>query len=57
LTNMESGPGQFVMALNGQEGENILSYFDERNGKNWAGPEHWRIQRIKKGCTKPQNQC
>lgn len=49
LTTMKSGPGQFVMALNGQEGENILSYFDERSGKNWAGPEHWRIQRIKKG--------
>jgi condensin complex subunit 2 len=44
-----AAPGQYVMALNGEEGENILSYFDERGGKNWAGPEHWRIQRIKKG--------
>ena len=44
-----AGPGQYVMALSGEEGENILSYFDERGGKNWAGPEHWRIQRIKKG--------
>jgi len=43
------GPGQYVMALSGEEGENILSYFDERGSKNWAGPEHWRIQRIKKG--------
>jgi len=42
-------PGKFIMALSGQEGENILSYFDEKGGKNWAGPEHWRIQRIKKG--------
>lgn len=42
-------PGRYVMALSGEEGENILSYFDERGGKNWAGPEHWRIQRIKKG--------
>ena len=49
LTDIKGAPGRFVMALNGQEGENILSYFDERGGKNWAGPEHWRIQRIKKG--------
>lgn len=49
LKEMGAGPGQFVMALTGEEGENILSYFDERGGKNWAGPEHWRIQRIKKG--------
>jgi condensin complex subunit 2 len=49
LTDIKGAPGRFVMALSGQEGENILSYFDERGGKNWAGPEHWRIQRIKKG--------
>jgi len=49
LTDIKGGPGKFVMALSGQEGENILSYFDERGAKNWAGPEHWRIQRIKKG--------
>jgi condensin complex subunit 2 len=49
LTELKSGQNQFVMALSGQEGENILSYFDDRAGKNWAGPEHWRIQRIKKG--------
>ena len=49
LREMGPGPGRFVMALTGEEGENILSYFDERGGKNWAGPEHWRIQRIKKG--------
>jgi len=49
IKDMKGAPGRFVMALSGQEGENILSYFDERGGKNWAGPEHWRIQRIKKG--------
>ena len=49
LKDIKGAPGRFVMALSGQEGENILSYFDERGGKNWAGPEHWRIQRIKKG--------
>lgn len=30
-----------------QEHENILSYFDNALQKNWAGPEHWRIRRIK----------
>lgn len=29
------------------EHEDILSYFDNALRKNWAGPEHWRIQRIK----------
>ena len=27
--------------------EDILSYFDNALRKNWAGPEHWRIQRLK----------
>lgn len=27
--------------------ENILSYFDNALQKNWAGPEHWKIRRIK----------
>lgn len=30
-----------------EEQENILSYFDQALKKNWAGPEHWRIRRIK----------
>ena len=34
--------------------EDILSYFDEALKKNWAGPEHWRIRRIKDN-TKPAN--
>ncbi|KAF2649490.1 barren [Lophiostoma macrostomum CBS 122681] len=29
------------------EQENILNYFDNALRKNWAGPEHWRIRRIK----------
>ncbi|KAI9701437.1 MAG: hypothetical protein M1820_006528 [Bogoriella megaspora] len=29
------------------EQENILSYFDEALKKQWAGPEHWKIKRIK----------
>ena len=31
----------------------ILSYFDNALQKNWAGPEHWRIRRIK-DTNKPQ---
>ena len=27
--------------------EDILSYFDNALRKDWAGPEHWRIRRIK----------
>ncbi|MCJ1474699.1 hypothetical protein MMC13_003359 [Lambiella insularis] len=27
--------------------ENILSYFDNALRKHWAGPEHWRIRRVK----------
>jgi len=27
--------------------ENIFSYFDQALQKNWAGPEHWRIRKIK----------
>lgn len=27
--------------------EDILSYFDNALQKHWAGPEHWRIRRIK----------
>lgn len=30
-----------------EEQENILSYFDQALNKNWAGPEHWRIRRVK----------
>ena len=57
LKDIKGPPGRFVMALSGQEGENILSYFDERGGKNWAGPEHWRIQRIKKGFPLHNERC
>ena len=32
--------------------EDIMSYFDNALKKNWAGPEHWRIRRIK-DATKP----
>ncbi|KAK5711227.1 hypothetical protein LTR17_018519 [Elasticomyces elasticus] len=29
------------------DSENILNYFDTALSKNWAGPEHWKIARIK----------
>jgi condensin complex subunit 2 len=29
------------------EQENILNYFDRALQKNWAGPEHWKIRRVK----------
>lgn len=27
--------------------ENILNYFDQALSKNWAGPEHWKIRKVK----------
>lgn len=42
---------QYKVSLHHKESdgghENILSYFDNALQKNWAGPEHWRIRRIK----------
>jgi condensin complex subunit 2 len=29
------------------EQQNILDYFDKALQKNWAGPEHWKIRRVK----------
>ncbi|KAF2454797.1 condensin complex subunit 2/barren [Lineolata rhizophorae] len=43
-------PAQYAVALRqGHEDDhgNILGYFDQALQKNWAGPEHWRIRRIK----------
>lgn len=44
--------GEYVVSLSHggkiQGGhDDILSYFDEALQKNWAGPEHWRIRKIK----------
>ena len=36
---------QHGMYENGHQ--NILQYFDNALNKSWAGPEHWRIQRMK----------
>lgn len=27
--------------------EDLLAYFDDALTKNWAGPEHWKVQRLK----------
>jgi condensin complex subunit 2 len=49
----EADAGEYgVMLLPGHQRddgghENILSYFDQALKKNWAGPEHWRIRKIK----------
>ena len=32
---------------NDHDQENILNYFDAALHKNWAGPEHWKIARVK----------
>lgn len=43
--------GQYAVSLHHTrtqgDHEDILSYFDNALKKNWAGPEHWRIRRIK----------
>lgn len=42
---------QYIISLHHRKTEgghrDILSYFDNALQKNWAGPEHWRIRRIK----------
>jgi condensin complex subunit 2 len=39
--------GKDYMVGFGGGAEDILSYFDETLKKNWAGPEHWRIRKLK----------
>lgn len=42
---------QYVVSIHHNQAEaghqDILSYFDNALQKNWAGPEHWRIRRMK----------
>lgn len=49
--DLDSEGGQYVISLrhNKVEGyhQDILNYFDNALQKNWAGPEHWRIRRMK----------
>lgn len=54
--DFDPGSGQYAVSLQHKKSsdnhEDILSYFDNALQKNWAGPEHWRIRRIK-DITKP----
>ena len=49
--NFDPESNEYVVSLHHKktEGghEDILSYFDNALKKNWAGPEHWRIRRMK----------
>lgn len=48
--DLDTEGGQYVISLrhNKVEGyQDILNYFDNALQKNWAGPEHWRIRRMK----------
>ncbi|KAI1390209.1 barren [Hypoxylon trugodes] len=44
--------GDYIISMNRAKNsdkmhEDILGYFDQALQKNWAGPEHWRIRKIK----------
>jgi condensin complex subunit 2 len=50
--NFDPETGEYVISMDRggkTQGthDDILSYFDEALQKNWAGPEHWRIRKIK----------
>lgn len=36
-----------TMGGNGGAHADLLSYFDEQMKRDWAGPEHWRVRRLK----------
>ncbi|KAI1774048.1 barren [Hypoxylon cercidicola] len=49
---IEEDNGDYIVSMNrakngDQMHEDILGYFDQALQKNWAGPEHWRIRKIK----------
>lgn len=54
--DFDPASNQYAVSLHHKKSEggheDILSYFDNALQKNWAGPEHWRIRRIK-DITKP----
>ncbi|GAB7349578.1 hypothetical protein MBLNU459_g0271t1 [Dothideomycetes sp. NU459] len=52
----EANSNQYGVTLShrgGDDHENILSYFDQALQKNWAGPEHWKIKRVKDAAKAP----
>ncbi|CAJ2501081.1 Uu.00g039340.m01.CDS01 [Anthostomella pinea] len=55
---MDDENGDYVVSMNrskngDQMHEDILGYFDQALQKNWSGPEHWRIRKIK-DASKPE---
>ncbi|KAK8049788.1 condensin complex subunit 2 [Apiospora phragmitis] len=58
VDGMDNEIGDYVISMNHSKNsekvhEDILSYFDQALQKNWAGPEHWRIRKIK-DASKPE---
>lgn len=51
LADLDSEGRQYVISLSHNKAEgyhqDILNYFDNALQKNWAGPEHWRIRKMK----------
>jgi condensin complex subunit 2 len=49
LDSVENDPYSITLSHQSanREHENILSYFDNALKKDWAGPEHWKIRRLK----------
>lgn len=51
VDQFDPGDNQYAVSMHHKNSdgghEDILSYFDNALQKNWAGPEHWRIRRIK----------
>ncbi|ORY65916.1 barren protein [Pseudomassariella vexata] len=52
IDGMDDENGNYVVRMNLDKNgdkmhEDILGYFDQALQKNWAGPEHWRIRKIK----------
>ncbi|KAI1804106.1 barren [Daldinia bambusicola] len=52
VDGMDVENGDYMVSMNHSKNadkmhEDILGYFDQALQKNWAGPEHWRIRKIK----------
>ncbi|KAI0187795.1 condensin complex subunit 2/barren [Astrocystis sublimbata] len=52
MEGMGDENADYVVSMNHMKNSNnthedILGYFDQALQKNWAGPEHWRIRKIK----------
>ncbi|KAI0842901.1 barren [Hypoxylon sp. FL0890] len=52
VDGIEDDNGDYIVSMNRAKTgdkmhEDILGYFDQALQKNWAGPEHWRIRKIK----------